>query len=255
MPREGLATGERRRVAVGAGDVDHDRPLDELRQGPGDRGVEPPDGLRAAEDQHDPVARRDVELDTGGLAVDRLDVADRGAGDETRPVTDRGGKRTAGRLERHRHHVGESRGQAHGTTRDDVAVPQDDRDAQRSGGHQDRDRDIAAGREDRCWPLAGQDRRGLRDGRGQADGVRDRVHAAVHGAQRAQHETVQRDAGRGHERRLEPTPAADPAELGRTAVPGLSRAERPGDGQRRVDMSARAPARDQQSHRRSRFPS
>ena len=47
--------------------------------------------------------------------------------------------------------------------------------------------------------------------------------------------------------------STEPAEL--EAPSGLSRAERPGDGQRRVDVSARSPARDQQSHRRSRFPS
>ena len=54
---QALATGQRGRVALVAGDVDDGHPLDQPRQGLGDRRVEAPDGLRPAEDEQDPLAR------------------------------------------------------------------------------------------------------------------------------------------------------------------------------------------------------
>ena len=55
---QALATGQRGRVALVAGDVDDGHPLDQARQRLGDRRVEAPDGLRPAEDEQDPLARR-----------------------------------------------------------------------------------------------------------------------------------------------------------------------------------------------------
>ena len=152
--RQGLAAGQRRRVAVVAGDVDDRDPLDEARQRLGDRGVEAPDGLRAAEDEQDPLARRDVQPRPGRHAVDRGDVADRRAGHEARPVRGGAGQRPAGRLERDRERGGQPGGRPDRPARDDVAVPQHDRDAERRRRHQDRDRHVAAGREDRGRSLA-----------------------------------------------------------------------------------------------------
>ena len=82
---QALATGQRGRVALVAGDVDDGHPLDQPRQGLGDRRIEAPDGLRPAEDEQDPLARGDVHPDPGGLAVDRRHVADRRAGDVAGP--------------------------------------------------------------------------------------------------------------------------------------------------------------------------
>ena len=56
LDRQALPAGQRVRIAGVAGDVDDVDPLDEGRQSRRDRGVEPPDGLRAAEDQQHPIA-------------------------------------------------------------------------------------------------------------------------------------------------------------------------------------------------------
>ena len=57
-PGRASRRGQRRGVAVVAGHVDDGDALDEPRQGLGDRGVEPADGLRPAEDRAGPAARR-----------------------------------------------------------------------------------------------------------------------------------------------------------------------------------------------------
>ena len=123
---------------------------------------------------------------------------------------------------------------------------------ERRGGQQDRYRHVAAGREDRGRTLAARIAAACGTDSGQAQRVEHGVdvrsdRCAASGGQ---------GAGAGCPRAgtmagLEATVAAQPAKLSDVR----SSAQRPGDGQRRVDVSARSPARDQQSHRRSRSPS
>src|SRR6185436_16634920 len=94
------------------------------------------------------------------------------------------------------------------------------------------------------------DRRGLRDRRAQAQRIEDEMDVPLDGPERAQREALEPDAGGRDERRLEPAMPAEPAQLSSVRA----REERPGDGEGRVDVPARAPARDQQAHRSS-FPS
>ena len=109
---------------------------------------------------------------------------------------------------------------------------------ERGRGEQHRDRHVAAGREDRRGPLAGEDRRGLRHGRREPERVEDGVDADVDGPQRAQREAPDADAGGRDEAGLEAAMPTEPGEL-RSGRPG---AERASDGQRGVDVAAR-PAR------------
>ena len=165
-PRAGLSPGERRRVAVLAGDVDDRHPLDESRQRLGDRGVEAADGLRPAEDEQDPLARR--RRPSAPRAASRSmarDVADRRPGHVARPAGGRRRQRSAGRLERDGERVGQPGRRPDRPTGDDVAVPHDDRDPQRRGGQQDRHGDVPAGREDRGRTVGGEDGGRLRDRR------------------------------------------------------------------------------------------
>ena len=254
-PPDGLgqafASGQRGGVAFVAGHVDDGHPLDQAGQGLGDRRIEAPDGLRPAEDEQDPFARGDVHPDPGGLAVDRRHVADRRAGDVAGAARRGRGERPAGGLERHRQRVRQPRRGPHGPAGDDVAVPQHDRDPQRGGGQQDGHGHVAAGREHRSRSLLDQDRRRLRDREGKPDRIEDGVQVEVGRSERSRGQAAQRDAGRGDEVRLEAPVPAQPAQLGRLRAG----AERPGDGERRVDVSARPACRDQQSHRRSTSPS
>ncbi len=226
--------------------MDDVRALDELRQHLGHGRIEPPDRLRPAEDEEHPVAGRDPELGAGGLPVEAAQVADRGPGDVARVARAHG---CARRREAHREHVGEAGGRPDAAARDDVALPHDDRDPQRRGGHEDRDRGVAAGREDRRRALADEDRRCLGDRRAEADGVQDEVDVPLGRPKRTQDEPLERDPGGTDEPALEAPVAAEPVDV--SLVP---RAQRLGDGQGRVDVPARASARDQQTHR-SRSPS
>ena len=157
----------------------------------------------------------------------------------------------AGGRERHGQHVGEPRGRPDGPTGDDVAFPQHDRDAAAGGGHQDGDRDIAAGREDRGRPLAGQDRRACGTDTARRSGSRTAwtSASAVRSERRASRRSGMPAAGTS----VASSPRWPPSQ--RSSGASGRGAERPGDGQRRVDVSARSPGRDQQSHRRSRSPS
>ena len=87
--RQGLAPGQRRRVAVIAGHVDDRHPFDQAGQGVGDRGVEAADRLGATEDQQDTLVGRHVHPLTRRDPVDRVDVADRGPGHEAGTVRER----------------------------------------------------------------------------------------------------------------------------------------------------------------------
>jgi hypothetical protein len=248
--RQRLATGQRRGIAVVARDVDDGDALDEPGQRLGDDGVEPPDGLRPAEDEQHPDAVGDGQPPSGRLPVHLACIADGRAGHEARSSGRRRGQGRAGRRERDGQDVGQSRGHADGATGDDVAIPQDDRDAERRGRQEDRDGDVATGREDRRRPFGGQDRAGLGDGRGQSDRVEDGMDVAVDRPQRAQGQPAQRDPRGRDDARLQTAVAAQPAEV--NAV--RSNAQRPGDGQRRVDVPARPAARDEQSHPGSTSP-
>ena len=76
---------------------------------------------------------------------------------------ERAAQRPAGGLERDRERGRQTGRGPDGPARDDVAVPHHDRDAERRRGHQDGDRHVAAGREDRGRALGDQDRGRLRD--------------------------------------------------------------------------------------------
>ena len=137
------------------------------------------------------------------------------------PVTKHGaarggrGERRARRLERDREDVRQS---GHGADRaagHHVAVPEHDRDAQRRGGHQDRDGHVPAGREDDVRSRAGEHRGGLRHGRGEAQRVEDGVDVTLRRPQGADGQSAQRDTGRGHDGALQPAMAADPAKVRR----------------------------------------
>ena len=75
--RQSLPGGERGRVAVVAGHVQDVAALDEPRQRLGDGRVEALDRLGAAEDQHDPGVRRELEPGPGSGSVDGVHVPDR----------------------------------------------------------------------------------------------------------------------------------------------------------------------------------
>ena len=154
--------------------VDHGHPFDEPWQRAGHGGIEPADGLRSAEHEQDPLPRRDVHPPPSGFTIHVTRVADRGAGQVARPTGRGSSQRHTGRLERDRQRRREPGGGPDRATRDDVAVPQDDRDPQRLGSHQDRYRHVAAGREDRGRALRRQDRGRLRDRCGQPQADRSR---------------------------------------------------------------------------------
>jgi hypothetical protein len=193
----------------------------------------------------------DPEALPRGRPIDARRVADRGAGDVARLVGSCGPQCVAGRFERDGQDVGEAGGSPDRASGDHVAIPQDDGDAQRGRSEEDRDRDVAAGREDRRRSKPREDRGRLWDRRAQAERIEDRVDVEPDRPQRAQDEALERDARCGDEAGFQTTVAAEPGELSGVR----SSAQRPGDGQRRVDMPARPAAGDQQSHRRSRSPS
>ncbi len=256
LDREPLAPGEGRPVGRLAGDVDDVDALHEPRQRLGDGGVEPPHLLRATEDEQEPGAGRHAEPGPRRLAVDLAGVTDRGPGQVARPATTRAGgpgagwnprspERCARARERDRHEIGEAGRRPDAAARDHIALPEQNRDAERLGREQDRDRNVAAGREDRGRSMTGQVRRRPGDREGEPDRVEQRAERAIDRPERAQREPVERNPGRPDEPGLEPTVATEPGELRRVR----SRAERSGDGESRVDVPARAPARDQQAHR------
>ena len=135
--------------------------------------------------------------------------------------------------------------------RNDVAIPEHDRDAERRGGQQDRHGDVATGREDGGRALAREHGRRLGDGQAEPDRIEHGVDVGLGRPQRSRRQPGQRDAGRRDEARLQPAMAAEPVQR----RPVRTGAKRPCDGERRVDVSARPAGRDQQSHPRSMSPS
>ncbi len=177
--------------------------------------VEAADRLRAAEDEQHALALADREALPRRLAVDRARVPDRGAGDEAGHARGGAAECLAGGRERHREHVGEARRRADGPAGDDVAVPQHDRDAQRGGRQQDRDRDVAAGREDRGRPPAARSAPACGTETPRRIGSRTAWTSSVAVRSERRREAAQRDRGRRHDRGLEAAVAAEPAELRR----------------------------------------
>ena len=244
--RECLATGQGVGVPRVARQVQDVHLLDQAGQGLRDRGVEPADRLRPSEDQQHSRGRPDAKSLACRDAVDGPHVADGGARDEAGPPRGLTPPETeAGLREGHREDVREAGSRPDAPARHHVSFPHHDRHALRCGRDQHGNGDVTAGREDRGRSLTRQHRHGLRDGRGESNGVEDGVDREVDGAERAQGQQAQGETGRPDDRGLEPTMAAEPAEL----RPVRTSAERPGDGQGRVDVPARAPARDQQTHR------
>ena len=151
LGRQPLALSERGGVAALARHVQHMDALDEARQGAGDRGVETPDGLRAAEDEDRRRVRREVEPCPRLGSDDRRHVADRGSGDERRDAG-RGEGPTGGRVDTAS--ASASRAVAR-TARPGMALPSQRTTgiAERGGREEDRHRHVAAGRQDRRRPL------------------------------------------------------------------------------------------------------
>ena len=177
--------------------------LDQRGQRLGDRGVEAADGLRAAEDEEQSAHRPGRRSGGGpppGRSTRRSRIGVPGHG-STAP---RSGNGAAGRREAHGEDVGEAGRRPDAPARDDVALPEDDRDAERCGRHEDRDGDVAAGREDRRRAIAGEDRRRLGHRRPEADRVEDEVGVALDRSERAQDEAAERDAGRPDDRPSRP---------------------------------------------------
>ena len=140
------------------------------------------------------------------------------------PVTKHGrfgaarAERPAGRLERDRERRRQARRRPDGAPGDDVAVPHDDRDAERRRGHQDRHGDVPAGREDRGRSFGGEDGGRLRHGDAEPDRVEDGVDVGLGRPQRARGQSAQGDAGRRDELRLEAAMATQPAQVGRVVA-------------------------------------
>jgi hypothetical protein len=126
-------------------------------QGVGHGRIEAADRLRPAEDQQHPLPCRHLQMDTGSFPVDLARIADGRARHEARRVAGGRGEGLACRLVGDRDHVGQPGRQPDGLAWDHVAVPQDDRDAQRRRRHEHRNGHVAAGREDRGGPLPGED--------------------------------------------------------------------------------------------------
>ena len=126
-----LASGQGGRIRLVPGHVDDGDPLDQARQRGRDRSIEPAHGLGAPEDEHDPGAGRDPEPQPCRLAVDRTGVPDRGAGQVARASWRGAREGCTGPGERHRDDIGKARRRPDRATRDDVAVPQHDRDPER----------------------------------------------------------------------------------------------------------------------------
>ena len=241
-----LAFGQRGRVRALPGDMDDRHPLDEAWQRRRDGGIEPADRLRAAEDEDRRAIGRQVEASAGLVTGDRTDVADRRPGWVGRDAGRR--QRAPGRLVRDRQRVGQPGGRPDGAARHGVALPEDDRDPHWRRCQQDRHGDVPAGGQDRRRPLGGQDGRGLRHGRRQADRVEDGVDRHVDGSQRAQGQASAADPGVANELGLEATMPADPDQVRRARTIGpVAEGARHGEG--RVDVPARSARRDQQPHR------
>ena len=252
-PGRRLAAGQRRRIAVVAGHVDDRHPLDEPGQRLGDRGVEAADRLRAAEDEeHALVRRRRRAAAAAATRSDRRDVADRRPGHVAR-ATRRAPASVRQVASNETASAAASRAVAR-TARPGMTLPSHMTTGMPSGaaairtGHGD----VAAGREDRGRPLRGRGSRSpaARTAPRRIGSRTAWTSASVVRSERSG-EPAQRDARRRDERRLEAAVAAEPAQLRRRR---RSSAERPGDGERRVDVSARPAGRDQQSHRRSTSP-
>ena len=222
-------------------------PPDEVGQSPGNGPVETPDGLRSAEDQEQSLAGTELEPRPGGLAIDVGEIAYRGPGEITGVTAGQGRACIA---EADRDHGRQPGRRPDAPPRYDVAFPEDDRDPERGGRQHHRDCRVATRREDRGRPVTGEDGGGLRNRGTQPQRIQDEVDVALDGPQRSDEEPLERDPCRLDDRRLEAAMAAEPADVRRVG----KRAQRPGDGEGRVDVAARSPARDQQTHR-SRFPS
>ena len=154
-------------------------------------------------------------------------------------------ERRAGRPVRDGDRRGEPGRRADAPSGDDVALPEQDGDPEDRGREEDRDRDVPAGREDRVRAVPGEEGQRLRDGQREADRVGDEVDVALHRSERSEDQAAQGDPGRSDDPVLEASVSPDPAEVRRVrpAAEGVR------DGESRVDVAARAPARDQQAHR------
>ena len=168
--RQLLARLERIGVGRLAGHVDHLRVLDQIEKRVPDGPVDPPNLLRAAENEHDGRLRFEVK----SLACARAVVpGKRPDGRACHVATAR--QRLCRLREADRQHVRESGRGAHASAGDDVAFPHDARNAQRGSGHDDWDRHVAARREHGIGSPAQQPGFRDRQRRGQSGRVQNRV--------------------------------------------------------------------------------
>jgi hypothetical protein len=208
-----LALRECRGIAGLAADVQHVDAFHEPRQGRGHRRIEAADGLGAAEDEDRRGVGGQAEPGSRVGPLDEGHVSNRGAREKRGPVST--GEGDPGRLVRDRQRLGQPRGRPDRTPRDRVALPENDRDPQRARGENRRDRDVAAGREDRGGSLRGEDRGRLRHRQREPKGVDDGVDREIDGSQRAQRQAPDADPGVANEVGLEPPMAAEPDEVRR----------------------------------------
>ena len=145
----------------------------------------------------------------------------------------------------HRERAGQPRRRAHAPTRHEVALPHQRRDAQRGRGRDDRDGDVAAGREHGVGPAPRELGQRLRVRGAQSDGIEHGVDRPINRAQRSEREQLERVALCRDDVRFETAPPTQPAEF-RLRRP-LAQAAR--DGQRRIDVAAGTTGGDQNPHR------
>ncbi len=240
LRRQRIADGQHLRLAGLAGHVEHPAALDEPPKRPGNRGVEAPHGLRPAEDEEQARRRRDSQPLAGCLAVDRARVPNRGPGHVAALHAERG----ASRLEADRDHVRQPGGRPDAAAGHHVPLPEDRGDAQEACCGKDRDRDVAAARDDGVRAVAGQPPERLRERRREPEWIEHEVDIASGAPERAQGEPRERDPDPRDDPGLQAAMAADPGQLRR----GRQGAERAGDGHGRVDVPARPACRDHHSH-------
>ena len=174
------------------------------------------------------------------LATSRIGVPVRRHG----PRRAQGG---AGGRERHGERRGKARRGPDAAARDHVALPHERGDPEQARREEDRDRDVAAGREDRRGSPPDEQPDRLRNRQREADRIEHEMDVPLDRSQGSQDEPAQRDRRRRDEPILEPAPAPDPGQLSPLgSVPECGR-----DGQRGVDVTPGSPGRDQQPHRSS----
>ena len=165
------AGGDGRAVAGLPGHVDHAHALHQPGQRPGDRVVDPADGLGPAEDEQDPLAGSATEASARGVHVDDAEVPDGRPRHAALGVA----QRLHGLLVADGDHGRPAGNEPDASSRHHVAVPQHGRDPQQAGDQHGRDGHVAARGEDGRRAVREQQDQGLRDREPEANGVQQEV--------------------------------------------------------------------------------